>query len=152
MIGRARPERSLRGRALALLARREHSPWELRRKLAPHAESAEALDALLAALEREKLLSADRFVESLVHRRSPGFGTARIRQELQSHALPRPLVEAATASLRDGELARARDVWARRFGVVATDPRERARQQRFLAQRGFSIEVIRRVVQSGDDD
>jgi len=151
VIARARPERSLRGRALALLARREHSPWELRRKLAPHAESAEALDALLASLEQEKLLSADRFVESLVHRRGGAFGAARIRQELQGHALPRPLVEAATASLRGDELARARSVWERRFGAVATDPRERLRQQRFLAQRGFALDVIRRVVRADDD-
>jgi len=45
-------ERSLRERALGFLARREHSRTELRRKLAPHAESPEELDALLADPKR----------------------------------------------------------------------------------------------------
>ena len=37
---------TLRERALRLLARREHARAELARKLAPHAESGEALAAL----------------------------------------------------------------------------------------------------------
>ena len=59
------PPLSLKGRALAALARREYSRLELARKLRPHAESAEQLDAVLDALEAGKLLSNARFAESL---------------------------------------------------------------------------------------
>ncbi|HLT27498.1 MAG TPA: recombination regulator RecX, partial [Zeimonas sp.] len=47
---RPRPEPTLKARALRALARREHSRVELERKLAPHAESSEQLEALLDRL------------------------------------------------------------------------------------------------------
>lgn len=59
---------------------------------------------------------------------------------------------AALASVEGTELQRAHDIWRRRFGNPAQDPSERARQARFLAGRGFSSDVIRRVVRGLDDD
>ncbi len=152
---RPRPQKSLLARALSYLARREHSPAELRRKLAPYAESAEQVDRLLDDLEAKKLLSEERFVEVLKRSRGERFGAARIKQELKAHQVGETLVRAAVDELRSTELSRARAVWQRRFGEEpATDAAERARQMRFLAQRGFSTEVIRKVVRSGggDDD
>ncbi len=137
---------------MSYLARREHSRTELRRKLAPHAESAEQLDRLLDELETKKLLSDERFVEVLKRSRGERFGTARIKQELKAHQLGDALVRSAVDELRQTELARARAVWQRRFGAPATDAAERARQMRFLAQRGFSTEVIYKVVRGVDED
>jgi regulatory protein len=55
--------------------------------------------------------------------------------------------DAATlARLKDTEAERARAVWAARFGRAPADAAERARQMRFLAQRGFSAETIRSVL------
>jgi regulatory protein len=43
-------------------------------------------------------------------------------------------------------------VWARKFGgEPPPDAAARARQMRFLAGRGFSADVIRRVLQGSDD-
>jgi regulatory protein len=137
---------------LSYLARREHSRNELRRKLAPHTESAEQLDRLLDELETKKLLSDERFVEVLKRSRGERFGTARIKQELKAHQLGDVLVRSAVDELRQTELARARAVWQRRFGAPATDAAERARHMRFLAQRGFSTEVIYKVVRGADED
>ncbi len=151
---RPRPEKSLLARAHAYLARREHSRAQLRRKLGPYADSAEQLDALLDDLQARKLLSDERFVEVLKRSRGARFGAARIQQELKAHEIDAPLLRAAVDELRQTELARARALWLRRFGVPAADAAERARQMRFLAQRGFSTDVIRNVVRarSGADD
>lgn len=151
---RARRPRSLRARALSYLARREHSRLELRRKLAPHAESPEQLDALLDTLESQGLLSVERFAASVVHRRAGRFGTARIRQELRQHEMPDELVSEHLAELDRSEYARAREVWERRFGRPPVDAAERLRQARFLAARGFRGDVVRRVVggRGGDDE
>jgi regulatory protein len=54
--------------------------------------------------------------------------------------------------LRLTESLRAREVWRRRFGSLPEDLGERARQTRFLAARGFSGEVIRRVLSGAADD
>jgi regulatory protein len=144
---------SLKGRALKYLAQREHSRVELARKLRPHADDPDEVDAVLEALQAAGWLSEERFVESVLHRKAARLGTARIRQELQGHGLAPEAVAGAVEQLRATEVERARAVWARRFGGEApADPSERARQMRFLAARGFATEVIRRVVRGGEDD
>lgn len=137
---------SLKGRALAALARREHSRLELARKLRVHAESPEQLDAVLDELERARLLSNERFAESLAHRRAERFGVARVKQELKAHDLAPDLVSAQVTALRTTEFERARAVWVKRFGRPPADAAERVKQMRFLAARGFAGDVIRRVV------
>jgi len=141
-----RPALSLRGRALRLLTQREQSRQELNRKLAPYAESLDQLDSVLDRLQHEGWLSEERFAESLARRRSARFGLRRIEQELQTHRLD-PMVSAPILeTLRATERERALDAWMRRFGVAAQDPTERARQQRFLAQRGFTSDAIQWVI------
>lgn len=142
---------SLRGRALRLLAQREHSRVELQRKLGPHAESAEQLDTVLRALEEGGFLSSRRFAESLAHRRAERFGLRRIEQELGLHRLDATVTAPVLGRLRDTERERALRAWQKRFGTVAADPAERARQHRFLAQRGFTGESIAWVLRHGGD-
>jgi len=149
---RARAQPSLKGRALRYLSRREHSRLELRRKLAPHAESPEQLDRVLDELEAARLLSNRRFAESLVYRKAARFGTALIRHELRSHKLDADLVDGQVAALNDSELARARALWEGRFGEPADAPQARAKQYRFLLSRGFRADVVRRVVGGGGVD
>ena len=143
---------SLKGRALKYLAAREHSRPELERKLAAHEEEPGQVARVLDELEAKGLLSQARFVESLVHRKAARFGTARLRQELQGHELDADILGDALDSLRASEFERARAVWRRKFAQLPADATERARQMRFLASRGFSADVIRRVVQGGDED
>lgn len=133
---------SLRARALAHLARREHSRAELIRKLTPHATDAAELAELLDTLEQAGYLSAERFVDGLVRRRSVRYGARRVAQELAEHGIAPALQAPALAELRATESERAWDAWQRRFGRPPADVAERARQYRFLAARGFSGEAI----------
>ncbi len=145
----ARPEPTLKARALRMLARREHSRTELERKLAPHAESAEQLESLLDRLVETGLLSNERFAQSLVYRRAATRGTAVIRHELRGHGLADEIVSEKVAALERSEYERARALWSRRFGAAPDSLAERARQSRFLLSRGFSSDVVRRVLAGG---
>lgn len=142
----ARPGLSLKGRALKYLAAREHSRLELARKLAAHAESAEQVESLLNDLERDGWLSAERFAASVAYRKSSRYGAARIKAELKQHRVPDDVTSSLIGELQSTELARAHALWQRRFGAVPADPQERARQSRFLLQRGFSGDVIQRIL------
>lgn len=137
---------SLKGRALRLLSTREHSRLELERKLARFEQAPGELTQALDELQAKGFISEQRVMESVLHRRAAKLGATRIRQELQDKGLDRALVEQALAGLKDSELARAREVWRRKYDVAPASPAERARQQRFLLTRGFSAEVVRRVL------
>ncbi len=131
---------SLKGRALRLLSMREHSRLELGRKLARHAEEGDDIDALLDALEAANWLSQQRFSEALIHRRAASYGNHRIVAELHSHGLSGDGEQ--LASLAQDETLRACKVWRKKFGSVAQDQEQRAKQMRFLMQRGFSQRAI----------
>lgn len=116
------------------------------------AQLAQVLDELTAL----GFLDERRAAESLINRRANGLGAVRLRREMQSKGLARELIDETLGELLSGEtsneLHRAREIWQRKFATVALpgDPQERAkqraRQMRFLLARGFSGEVVRRVV------
>ena len=148
----AAPQLSLKGRALRFLSMREHSRLELGRKLSKNAEEGDDIEALLDLLEQNNWLSQERFSESLIHRRSARFGNSRIVAELQSHGVKGEALQELKAGLADSETARACEVWERKFGEVATDPKERNKQARFLMQRGFSQRAVQVAMKGVDLD
>jgi regulatory protein len=143
---------SLKGRALKLLSAREHSRAELTQKLAPHAAQPAQLEALLDEFEARGFICAERVVASVVHRRAARLGSSRIRQELLAKGINPADHPDTLAALRASDAERALEVWQRRFGVASDDPRERARQARFLLARGFPGEVVHRVVRGLPDN
>ena len=153
---------SLLSRAISLLARREHSRAELARKLAHRLDDGQDqsdVEAVLDELQRRRLLSDERFAASLVSdpRAALWRGAAEAGTE-DTRGAGRDRGGGALGSLHasgtGSELDRARAVWSRRFGKTPQSLAERARQARFLQSRGFSAEVIRKVLRGlpGDDD
>ena len=143
---------SLKGRALRLLAAREHSRAELERKLKPHEETPGQLAQVLDELQARDFISEARVVESVINRRAGRFGASRIKYELLNKGLGAEAVADAVDRLKSSELERAQGIWRKKFGGPALDAAGRARQMRFLAARGFAGDVIRRVVAQVDDD
>lgn len=143
---------SLKGRALKLLAAREHSRLELERKLAQHEAEPGQLKTALDELQARGFIDEQRVVDSLLHRRAPRLGAGRIRQELQSKGLDAERVALAVASLKASEIERAREVWRRKFGVLPADAAQRAKQARFLLARGFGGDTVRRVLAWDPDE
>lgn len=139
---------SLKARAIAYLSRREHSRLELQRKLVASESEIDSteLNQLLDALESQGWLSNQRFAQSVVNRRAAQKGSAAIMHELRQHGLADEHLQAIGEELQQTELQRAQQVWEKKFGAQPIDQREYARQQRFLASRGFSADVVRRVV------
>lgn len=133
----------LKARALRYLVRREHSRAELARKLAPHAESEAALNAVVDLLQSRKQLSDERFAEERARSLSRKYGAAMIRQDLKERGVADEIVERVSA---DGDLERARAILSRKYRTPATTREEQAKRARFLQSRGFSYEVIRSVL------
>lgn len=136
----------LRDGALKLLARREHSRAELKRKLARYGEDEAAIEALLDDFERRGWLSEKRFAQQVVAARAGRYGSLRVGNELREKGVAEALVDEAVRQARQGDLEAAREVWRRKFGRLPHDNAERGRQARFLQSRGFSMDVIRQVL------
>ena len=144
---------TLRERALRWLARREHARAELAKKLGAYAESAEEIDAVLDDLVAQGFLSDARYAQMRLDARGARFGNARLEQELRAAGVDDEVVGGALAGAGD-ELARARDVWRKKYGDIGVpdDVAGRARQMNFLMRRGFSGETIRRLLRGDGKD
>ena len=142
----------MRERAVALLARREHSRAELARRLAPHAADPDEIEPLLDDLVRRKLLSDDRYADARTHTLARKFGGARIEHELRSKGVDAAVIDRVAGAARSTELDRARAAWQKRFGKPPANAAERAKQIRFLQGRGFSFDAIKQVIAGTDDE
>ena len=143
---------SLKGRALRLLSQREHSRPELEHKLKKYEEESGTLAAALDELQAKDFISEPRVVQSVLNQRAPRMGAMRVRQELQKKGIAPEAITEAVAGLQDTELARARDVWQRRFDAIPLDAKERGKQMRFLMARGFAGGVVAKVLKGTVDE
>ena len=134
---------ALKARALRHLVRREHSRAELARKLAPHAESPEAVNAVLDLLLSKKQQSDERFASERARVLSRKYGAAKIRQDLKGKGIADDVIDRVSS---EGELERARAILERKYRQPATTREELAKRMRFFQGRGFSYEIIRRLI------
>jgi regulatory protein len=146
---------AVRRTAMDLLARREHGRVELTRKLRQRGALPEMIETALDRLTEEGLLSESRYLESFVsYRARSGYGPLRIREELSQRGLQRSDIELALRESGIDWQEQLEDTWRRKFsGHLPIDARERAKQGRFLAYRGYSMEMISRLFSGrGIDD
>ncbi|HET7812331.1 MAG TPA: regulatory protein RecX [Steroidobacteraceae bacterium] len=140
--------------AVALLARRDYSSGELRRKLADRGYIEIAIEPVVEELIATNKVNDERFGHNVVaYRARRGHGPARIRSQLMKSGLSRGAIDEAVKGEEAPDfLALARATRLRKFGPdLPKDRKERARQARFLQYRGFSNDHIRAVLE-GDPE
>ena len=131
--------------AVRLLAPREHSRLELRRKLLQRDHAPEIVEEALSRLQQQGLLSDERFVEQYIAmRRRKGYGPVRIRQELRERGINDTMIHGWLDERDDEWLVSMKQVVQKKFSVlVDAGYKEQARLARFLEYRGFPGEMIR---------
>ena len=107
---------------------------------------------MLDDLARRKLVSDERFAVTRSESLAQKFGAVRVVRELRDKGVADDAIERISGELKASELERAREVWRKRFGAAPQSAAERAKQGRFLQGRGFSFEVVRRVVAGSDEE
>lgn len=137
---------STRERALGLLSRREQSQRELKRKLVHKGVAKEEADQTIESLAGAHLQSNDRFAGMMVRRRiADGFGPMRISAELASHGIAREIIRSALEQESPDWAIVADEQYRRKFRNIAQDAKERMKRVSWLAQRGFPIDIAKRV-------
>ncbi len=137
----------IRKKAMDLLARREHSVFELERKLQARGFDQDAIGEAIEGLRKDRLLSDERFVEAYVHQRvNAGVGPIKIGYELKQKGVDEGLIEAHLDPRDEAWDESMRHQRARRFGeVIPDDYAARMKQARFLQNRGFSPAAVMRL-------
>lgn len=127
---------------MRLLSRREHSCRELRQKLLARDFDCDTIDAVVAELQADNLLSDERFAESYVRAKvAKGVGPVRLRRDLREHLIDDDTIHRYLHERHWHKLAA--QVRQKRFGPALPEGfEERARQMRFLQYRGFESEHI----------
>ncbi|MDR0805496.1 MAG: recombination regulator RecX [Enterobacteriaceae bacterium] len=154
--------KTLLPRAMRLLAQRDFSEQEMRRKLAAHSSfgcfgnhhsaenvpvSEESIDQVIAYCYQHNWLNdtnyACRFVLS---RSNKGYGSQRIQSELQQKGISRDDISLAMSECGIDWYEKARELASKRFGSeLSTDWKEKSKVQRYLAYRGFIQDEIQSV-------
>jgi len=148
-------EKKIKQKAVALLATRERSRYGLRTKLREvfnENEDGDLIESVLDFLEEKKYLSDERYAKGRVAMRASRYGDSRLKFELKREHISEEDVQVALESLEETEYDRAFRIWERKFGETTRDPKERARQFRFLASRGFSFRTVQKIVNGESDE
>ena len=140
--------------ALRYLTQRAHSVFELKQKLLKKTQEAQLIQVVFEKLQDLELLNDQRFAELYTAMRlRRGFGPLRIEQELKQRGLSAENIFTALALHAGQWTTRAKEVRSKKFGrQLPKNLLEKARQQRFLQQRGFALDQIRKVWENECDD
>ncbi len=130
--------------AVRLLARREHSAYEITQKLAMREFEPDEIAQTVAELKQGGWLSDERFAEAYIRlRRMKGFGPIRIKVELQERGVDAGIVEQRLNRNSDEWFKTLQQQYEKKYRNKAmTDYAEKTKRIRFLQYRGFDLDVI----------
>jgi len=135
---------TIRNKALDLLANREHTKLELRRKLSTKGFAALEIDQVIEELAQKNLQSDMRFLESYVNMRvNRGFGPVRIKQELCERGIGKDLIKQSDIFSTFNWQSLLQKARAKKFGLsLPKNFQEKSKQMRYLAYKGFDLDLI----------
>ncbi len=147
----------LRDRSMRILAMRDHSEKEFRRKLSAPVMgkngpeeldcTAEEIEQVVAWCLEHQYLDDARFVRQFIASRGrKGYGPVRIRQEVNQKGIARETMEQAMRECEIDWVANAREQAVRKYGEpLPTEFVAKVKVQRFLLYRGFLQEDIQEI-------
>ena len=132
---------------LRLLARREHSRRELLDKLALRGFERSEVEPVIDGMAEQNWQNDERFAECYVRQRiANGYGPMRIAYELQQRGITGVDINSQAEEQVGGWQNLALDVYLGKYDdEKSLSQSEWLKRSRFLQQRGFSGETIKRV-------
>ncbi|MCF7529361.1 recombination regulator RecX [Neisseria lisongii] len=146
-----KPTKSLRARAMDILSRQEISRSGLKKKLAPYAENEAELEAVLNEFAEQGWQSDSRYAEAYIHSKSARHGKNRLKQALAQQGID-PDISRHLLPDRETERQNAVNVLQKKFKHPAQDLKEKQKQIRFLAYRGFDMDTIQAALKCDWDE
>jgi regulatory protein len=151
---RPKVQESAKESAIRLLARRDHSSEEVRRKLKAKRFPPEEIEEVVQEMETRGILNDGRYAQRLAFylAQEKLFGPQKIRQKLFQKRIPADRIQEAMEKAEEGlaTSARLRIVLKNKLkgrSLTQIFPNERRKLARYLWQRGFLWEDIQEAFQ-----
>ncbi|EQC1412974.1 regulatory protein RecX [Providencia rettgeri] len=130
--------------AVTLLARKDYATGEMRRMLNSLANEPVDVDTVILKLKEYNYLNDERIAENLLSRLlKKQYGLTRIRLEIRQKGIESDVIENVLNSLDIDWFEMASESRIKKFGeAIPIEPKEKARQIRYLQSRGFSMDMI----------
>lgn len=141
-----KPEIDLKNKALDFLSRRDYGYNELYVKLQKYSQNLDQIKLVLDDLKCKNFLSEKRYINSYLHNKQAKYSLRKIRYDLLQKNVDYDVLEEVLADNQADEYEVAYNIWQRKFGIPANDNKQRQRQIRFLQSRGFSLDIIAKII------
>lgn len=137
----------VKNKALYFLSKREYSYSELLHKLKKYSEDLAEIQQILSELQQKGFLSEQRYVEAYINSKKNKYSINKIRYNLKAKVQDEDLVYKMIKESAVNEYESAKQLWEKKFkGEIARDKSALARQIRFLQNRGFSFDIINKIL------
>jgi len=132
--------KTIRIKAMDLLARREHSVKELLRKLCERYEETELIADVVRQLSEDNLVSDSRFAEMYIRSRiGRQFGPVKIKNDLRERGVSEDKIRFALNEANQNWLQLIQELSEKKYGkTLPSEAKETAKRMRF-----FSVTRIR---------
>ena len=138
---------------MRILARREHSVAQIKRKLSQRGHDEQTTTEVVERLTESGFQSDTRFAETLARSRAnQGYGPLRIRAELKEARVPDAEIRSAFDALECDFAELAVQARAKKFGDIPERGEGWQKQYRFLAARGFESDQIRAALKNEPEE
>tara|TARA_B100000902_G_scaffold164616_1_gene159649 strand:+ start:166 stop:606 length:441 start_codon:yes stop_codon:yes gene_type:complete len=135
-------------KALDLVSRREHSRYELMQKLNKRfPETMPIIEDALVKLAANNILDDERFAEMYLSSRArKGFGPKKIEMELHSKKVDSVFISNAIEAYESWTENAENELQKKFKGITPTDYKSKMKQKQFLFNRGFTTQIIERIL------
>ena len=135
-------------KALDLVSRREHSQYELIQKLNKRfPETMPIIEEVVKKLAVNNILNDERFAEMYLKSRArKGFGPKKIEMELNFKKVDSSFIAIAIAEYESWTENAQNELLKKFKGIKPTDYNSKMKQKQFLFNRGFSSQIIERIL------
>ena len=135
-------------KGLDLVSRREHSRHELMQKLNQRfPETMPIIEQVLDKLSINNILDDERFTEMYLNSRArKGFGPKKIEMELYSKKVDSAFVNSAIEAYENWNENAANELQKKFKGNKPIDYQSKMKQKQFLYNRGFSSQIIEKIL------
>jgi regulatory protein len=152
----------VKNKAIDYLSRRDHSEAELRSKLAKKGFDEVLVEQAILAMFEANYLNEERYARMIIRAGfERGHGPQKIQFKMKQQGLTQDQIHATFEEFEADWFEKARALRARKFGVIASADsfkdkaeyfKERSRQMRFLAGRGFGMAHIEYALERSSED